>query len=78
MTKNIAQRINSLGHSNSGGSSFIRVAVSTPTPHKKAEKWVQGKFTRYNIQGSEWYENVSFDTVLLQALEILDYLERKS
>lgn len=76
-SKNIAQRINSLGHSNSGGNSFIRVAISTPTKCKKAEKWIQGKFAKNNIKGSEWFEGVSFETMLMDSIEILEYLETR-
>lgn len=76
-SKNIAQRINSLGHSNSGGSEFIRVAVSTPVRQKKAERWVQNKFTRFRVQGSEWFGGVSFEEILMQAINIVDYLEDK-
>ena len=57
ISKDVSQRISSLSGSNGGGNKIIRVAISNPT------------FSRYRINGTEWFKGITFDEILTKMNE---------
>lgn len=64
----VKQRINSLSHSNAGGTYITRVAVSPPTYLRTLEGVMHQYFDDYRVKGTEWFANVDFEQVV-QKLE---------
>lgn len=64
ITKDITQRIKSLSGSNTGGNKIIRVAISNPTYLKTLEGSFHAIFSRYRINGTEWFKGITFDEII--------------
>lgn len=62
-TTNPKQRFLSLSGSNTGGNQIVKIAVTEPTYLYVLERIVHQYFRRYRVPGTEWFSDLSFDTV---------------
>ncbi|MEE3344552.1 MAG: GIY-YIG nuclease family protein [Bacilli bacterium] len=69
ISKDVSQRISSLSGSNGGGNKIIRVAISNPTYLKTLEGSFHTIFSRYRINGTEWFKGITFDEILTKMNE---------
>ena len=68
ITTNIVQRLQALSGSNGGGNKIIKLWLSDPTFVVNAEKAFHEKFTRYRIEGTEWFDGskLTFEEVVTE------------
>ena len=64
ISKDVCTRFNSLSGSNAGGNTLTKFAISEPTYLKTLEKIIHNHFDSNRLKGSEWFTNISFDTVV--------------
>lgn len=77
LSENVEQRLSSLSGSNGGGHKIIRSWVSPKTYLYTMERIMHQHFHEYRISGTEWFEDISFDEVVLYAEELFNSSEFK-
>lgn len=78
-TKNIKQRIRSLGGSNGQGNEIINVYCSEPTYLDSLETIMHSKFNVYRIPNTEWFQSEDNKLLYSSAIETLeDLMKSKS
>ena len=70
ISKDISQRVLSLSGSNGGGNYIVRVAVSPTTYLKTLESSLHDMFNKYRVRGTEWFDGISFEEVVIKMDEI--------
>lgn len=70
ISKDISQRVLSLSGSNGGGNYIVRVAVSPTTYLKTLESSLHDIFNKYRVKGTEWFDGISFEEVVIKMDEI--------
>lgn len=62
---NMQQRLRALSGSNSGGNYITKIAISDATYLYTLERIVHQHFHQYRINGTEWFDGVTFQDVVV-------------
>lgn len=71
ITTNFENRKRSLSGSNGGGHKIVREYVSANTYLYTLERIMHNIFQDYRIEGSEWFEGVTFEEVVSKLVELM-------
>lgn len=72
VTHNFNQRKKSLSGSNTGGNKIINYYVSKPTYMYIYESVLHNKFAKFRIPGTEWFQGITFEEVILEVEKIFN------
>jgi hypothetical protein len=78
VSTNMKQRLQSLSGSNTGGNKIVRCAISEATYLYTLERIIHQHFDEYRIDGTEWFQGISFDEAVtyIDSLFARDEYER--